>query len=67
MTTEQTKATLPDAAHLQLTVNAGGHQAGETFTRKQAETSGIDAKHFRAFPEEKRTRRDVQAKNVTKR
>ena len=57
MTTEQTKATLPDGQHFQLTRNAGGHHAGETFTRKQAEASGIDAGNFQPFADDKRTKK----------
>ena len=34
---------------LRLNSNQKGHLSGETFTKKQAEESGIDAEHFSAF------------------
>jgi len=51
---------------LQLTRNAGGHYAHETFTAEQAKASGIDEKHFQPFTESV-TDRAVDAKDVTTR
>ena len=56
---------LPSGEHFQLTCNANGHQIGETFTREQAEKSGIDPGCF--APWKGATDRAVKSENVTKR
>lgn len=67
MSDSQKQAEWPGTKIVQLTRNAGGHYANETFTREQAEATGIDAKLFRAFPDEKRTRREAKAGGAAKR